>query len=108
MQTVLPLDDKRGIKLTTALYYTPSGTSIQAKGITPDIVVEEIEVPKVDPKKDSFAGFSEADLNGHLMNSAEQAATKNSNKDDQDLLHEDYQLYAALTILKGLAVAANH
>ncbi|SKA19411.1 S41 family peptidase [Legionella maceachernii] len=108
VQTVLPLDDKRGIKLTTALYYTPSGTSIQAKGITPDIVVEEIEVPKVDPKKDSFAGFSEADLNGHLMNSAEQAATKNSNKDDQDLLHEDYQLYAALTILKGLAVAANH
>ncbi|MFV0821847.1 S41 family peptidase [Legionella micdadei] len=107
VQTVLPLDDKRGIKLTTALYYTPSGTSIQAKGITPDIVVEEIEVPKTEAKKDSFAGFSEADLSGHLMNNSEQAANINSNKDDEALLHEDYQLYAALTILKGLAVAAN-
>ncbi|WP_425411907.1 S41 family peptidase [Legionella massiliensis] len=106
VQTVLPLDDKRGIKLTTALYYTPSGVSIQAKGITPDIVVEEIEVPKAAAKSDAFAGFSEADLSGHLLNSDQQ--TKNSNeavKDDDTLLHEDYQLYAALTILKGLAVA---
>lgn len=107
VQTVLPLDDKRGIKLTTALYYTPSGTSIQAKGITPDIVVEEIEVPKVAAKTDSFAGFSEADLSGHLLNKNEDAAKTNNVavKDDQTLLHEDYQLYAALTILKGLAVA---
>lgn len=106
VQTVLPLDDKRGIKLTTALYYTPSGTSIQAKGITPDIVVEEIDVPKTAPKTDAFAGFSEADLSGHLMNkSEEQAANGNTIKDDDALLHEDYQLYAALTILKGLSVA---
>lgn len=106
VQTVLPLDEKRGIKLTTALYYTPSGVSIQAKGITPDIVVEEIEVPKATAKSDAFAGFSEADLSGHLLNSDQQ--TKNTNesvKDDDTLLHEDYQLYAALTILKGLAVA---
>jgi carboxyl-terminal processing protease len=107
VQTVLPLDEKRGIKLTTALYYTPSGTSIQAKGITPDIVVEEISVPKGTAKPDAFAGFSEADLNGHLLNkSKEQTNVKtDSIKDDQTLLHEDYQLYAALTILKGLAVA---
>ncbi|HHF7345541.1 TPA: S41 family peptidase [Legionella feeleii] len=108
VQTVLPLDDKRGIKLTTALYYTPSGTSIQAKGITPDIVVEEIAVPKADPKAGGFAGFSEADLSGHLLNKdekGEQSKTNESAKDDQTLLHEDYQLYAALTILKGLAVA---
>ncbi|MCC5015802.1 MULTISPECIES: S41 family peptidase [Legionella] len=108
VQTVLPLDDKRGIKLTTALYYTPSGTSIQAKGITPDIVVEEIAVPKADPKAGGFAGFSEADLSGHLLNKdekGEQSKTNASAKDDQTLLHEDYQLYAALTILKGLAVA---
>lgn len=109
VQTVLPLDDKRGIKLTTALYYTPSGTSIQAKGITPDIVVEEITVPKADKNKaDAFAGFSEADLNGHLLNKNESVEQNNaalSSKDDEALLHEDYQLYAALTILKGLAVA---
>lgn len=108
VQTVLPLDDKRGIKLTTALYYTPAGTSIQAKGITPDIVVEEIAVPKADPKAGGFAGFSEADLSGHLLNKdekGEQTSANESVKDDQALLHEDYQLYAALTILKGLAVA---
>ncbi|WP_420795470.1 S41 family peptidase [Legionella nautarum] len=106
VQTVLPLDDKRGIKLTTALYYTPSGTSIQAKGITPDIVVEELEVPKTAPKTDAFAGFSEADLSGHLLNKSEgQATNGNAIKDDDALLHEDYQLYAALTILKGLSVA---
>lgn len=108
VQTVLPLDDKRGIKLTTALYYTPSGTSIQAKGITPDIVVEEIVVPNTHSKDKNFADFSEADLNGHLLNKGEAKEQKNGNsaiKDDQTLLHEDYQLYAALTILKGLAVA---
>lgn len=106
VQTVLPLDDKRGIKLTTALYYTPSGVSIQAKGITPDIVVEEIEIPKVAAKTDTFAGFSEADLSGHLLNNDQQnKANKEKAKEDQALLHEDYQLYAALTILKGLAIA---
>lgn len=106
VQTVLPLDDKRGIKLTTALYYTPAGISIQAKGITPDIVVEEIEVPKANPKEDAFAGFSEADLSGHLLNMDKESKASNvAVKDDDTLLHEDYQLYAALTILKGLAVA---
>ncbi len=119
VQTVLPLDDKRAIKLTTALYYTPSGTSIQAKGITPDIVIEEVEVAKNDDndKKSIFSGFSEADLSGHLDNGssttpeeqktmpAPAVGVDESIKDDQALLHEDYQLYTALTILKGLAVA---
>ncbi|MGQ3888019.1 S41 family peptidase [Legionella sp. CNM-1927-20] len=114
VQTVLPLDDKRAIKLTTALYYTPSGTSIQAKGITPDIVIEEVEVAKSDDdKKSLFSGFSEADLSGHLDDGSstekQQASPavegNESIKNDQALLHEDYQLYAALTILKGLALA---
>ncbi len=107
VQTVLPLDSKRGIKLTTALYFTPAGTSIQAKGITPDIVVEEIAIPKPGESKDNFAGITEADLSGHFSNQdkAQDAATKQPKNDDQGLLHEDYQLYAALTILEGLAVA---
>ncbi|MFC3909705.1 S41 family peptidase [Legionella dresdenensis] len=108
VQTVLPLDEKRAIKLTTALYFTPSGTSIQAKGITPDIIIEEMEIPKEAAAKSPFAGFSEADLNGHLAtptNPAEQAINEQYAKDDNALLHEDYQLYAALTILKGLSVA---
>lgn len=109
VQTVLPLDDLRGIKLTTALYYTPSGTSIQAKGITPDIVVEEINVPKSDGNKTlkSF-NLSESDLSGHLANGNTAVVPANPNiptADEQNLLHEDYQLYAALTILKGLSVA---
>ncbi len=107
VQTVLPLDDKRGIKLTTALYYTPSGTSIQAQGINPDIVVEEIAVPKSD-KKSPFSGFSEADLSKHLANGnavPAKVSTSIPTADESNLLHEDYQLYAALTILKGLAVS---
>lgn len=106
VQTVLPLDEKRGIKLTTALYYTPSGVSIQAKGIMPDIIVEEVSVPK---NKDdaAFKGFSEADLQGHLLadSSNKEKSTETTSKDEQKLLYDDYQLYSALTILKGLAVA---
>lgn len=105
VQTVLPLDEKRGIKLTTALYFTPSGTSIQAKGITPDIVIEEVAIPK--SKEKDLTGFSEADLSGHLLNKSGEAGkskVEKSANNDKDLLHEDYQLYAAVTILKGLAV----
>ncbi len=109
VQTVLPLDDQRGIKLTTALYFTPSGTSIQAKGITPDVVVEEIAVPKnTDKNGIKNLALSESDLSGHLANGNNTTAVANPNKptiDEDNLLHEDYQLYAALTILKGLAVA---
>lgn len=109
VQTVLPLDDKRGIKLTTALYYTPSGTSIQAKGITPDIIVEEIEIPKEKNKSVDINDYSEADLSGHITNqNSKEASSDSSTKDDEGLLHEDYQLYAALTILKGLAVSQQH
>lgn len=106
VQTVLPLDDKTAIKITTALYYTPSGVSIQAKGISPDIVIEEVKVSKANDQLDAL-GFSEADLSGHLVNTDKQqeAKIKAATKDDDKLLHQDYQLYAALTVLKGLAVA---
>ncbi|MDP3560127.1 MAG: S41 family peptidase [Legionellaceae bacterium] len=104
VQTVLPLDDKTAIKLTTALYYTPSGISIQAKGITPDIYVDEMTIPNSVLTKTNIDDFSEASLQGHIANKTESKAEKTSDK-DQALLHEDYQLYAALTILKGLAVA---
>lgn len=102
VQTVLPLDDKSGIKLTTALYYTPSGVSIQAKGIQPDITVEEIKV--ANKATDQSFTVREADLKGHL------AVNNKSNKDqentsDDELQHQDYQLYSALTILKGLVLA---
>jgi len=108
VQTVLPLDDVRGIKLTTALYYTPSGTSIQAKGITPDIVVEEVSVTNNGNSKDPLAGInlSEATLNKHIVTKNTTDNSGDSVKDDERLLKQDYQMYTALTILKSLAIAS--
>jgi carboxyl-terminal processing protease len=110
VQTILPLDNTHGIKLTTAMYFTPAGTSIQAQGITPDITIEEIAVPKQEGATIGRAlDLSEADLNGHLQNAnkTQVTATAPNNTDDKVLLHEDYQLYTALTILKSLVVANN-
>lgn len=104
VQTVLPLDDKRGIKLTTALYYTPSGSSIQAKGIEPDVVVDELIVPK-SKQLEKPAGFSEATLKGHLLSNKTEKISKNLSESDEEILHNDFQLYSALTILKGMALA---
>lgn len=106
VQTVLPLDNKHGIKLTTALYFTPNGTSIQAKGIMPDIVINEVKMPEI--KSESLSGFSESELSGHLLNGNgnNNAAKSASNiQEMQKLMHEDYQLYSALTVLQGLVVA---
>ncbi|ARB93483.1 S41 family peptidase [Legionella longbeachae] len=106
VQTVLPLDNKTGIKLTTALYYTPSGTSIQATGIIPDIVVNEVEIPKNAAKPADATGFSEADLNGHILNkSVKNTKAKSPKAVLDDLMHSDYQLYAALTVLEGMSLA---
>lgn len=105
VQTVLPLKDERALKLTTALYYTPSGKSIQAKGITPDIIVDNIKVPET--KEDKLAGLSikEADLNGHLEHS-KKSDSKNKKSDlnlkSADMLNKDYQLYEAINLLKAL------
>jgi carboxyl-terminal processing protease len=107
VQTVLPLDDLRGIKLTTALYYTPNGTSIQAKGITPDIIVEEVEVSNNKENKNPLneLNLTEATLNKHITINNNDKNAQNQVKDDSRLLKEDYQLYTALTILKSLALA---
>lgn len=103
VQTVLPIDEKRAIKLTTALYYTPSGVSIQATGITPDIVIEEMQIPKNTVSREGL-DFSEANLSGHLSAPVTPAIAAPKKNQEEALLHEDYQLYSALTILKGIAV----
>lgn len=114
VQTVLPLDATHGIKLTTALYYTPAGRSIQALGIEPDIVIDEITVPK--PKKDDadLLAIKEADLQAHLANAngrdkEKEAQQRDKEKEDnakkdQDLIYNDFQLYQALLMLKSLAL----
>ena len=100
VQTILPLGNGSALKLTTARYYTPSGRSIQAEGIEPDIKLERVRVAAVENAPE---GIKEADLAGHLENG-------NKKKDEGekeehslvDLATRDYQLYEALNILRSL------
>lgn len=101
VQTILPLPNNHAIKLTTARYYTPQGRSIQAQGITPDIIIDAAKVTKVD----QTPMFKEADLQGHLENeNGKQAINHSGNGDTEKLLANDYQLNEALNILKGLSL----
>jgi carboxyl-terminal processing protease len=104
VQTVLPLNNDRALKLTTALYYTPNGRSIQAQGITPDI---EVERAKVTREQSDFDGFKEADLQGHLANgNGGKDRPTTAGKPPVDRPQDgDYQLSQALSLLKGLSVS---
>jgi len=100
VQTVLPLSDSRAIKLTTALYFTPNGRSIQAEGIIPDIVVERATITAYnDPQQ-----ITEADLSGHLNNGNGANEKKKGKQSSSELLVDDNQLYEALALLKGLNI----
>ncbi|MEJ2045388.1 MAG: S41 family peptidase [Reinekea sp.] len=104
VQTILPLDQTHALKLTTARYFTPSGRSIQAHGIDPDIVVKQGSLTQndIDPY------YKEADLAGALENpnGDEDSADDKENvqKTEADIAKDDYQLYQALTVLKGMAI----
>lgn len=100
VQTVLPIDDKTAIKLTTALYYTPKGRSIQAHGIEPDITVSDIVIPKGAEK--SSTRIDEASLSGHLKNGSSKSKKHGKSMQSKELVHKDFQLYQALIILKGI------
>lgn len=104
VQTLIPLGDRSGLSLTTAHYFTPSGTSIQARGITPDIVVEQAEFTKAEGEPH----FREADLEQHLeTQSSEPESSPEVQQEQKDLekdLREDYQLMRALDLLKGYDV----
>ena len=102
VQSVIPVTDDRAVKLTTALYYTPKGRSIQAQGIEPDITVERVRVTAVQPR----AQLTEADLAGHLKNKngGEERSSANREAPDTELLNRDSQLYEALNLLKGLSI----
>ncbi|EIL87908.1 S41 family peptidase [Rhodanobacter sp. 115] len=107
VQTVLPLDADHAVKITTARYYTPNGTSIQAEGIKPDIALGDLTASVADTP--AMPINSEADLPHHLAN---QNADGNGNIDNDGsaqstkLATQDYALSQALNILKGLAL--NH
>ncbi|OZB62088.1 MAG: peptidase S41 [Lysobacterales bacterium 14-68-21] len=105
VQTVLPLDADHAVKITTARYYTPNGTSIQAEGIKPDIALADLTVRKADSAPQLIT--SEADLSHHLANEDGNSG-KNINNDgsaeNAKLATQDYALSQAMNVLKGLAL----
>lgn len=105
VQSVIPISKEKAIKLTTSLYFTPNGRSIQAQGIEPDIEVERARLTAIKPR----ARVTEADLSGHLGNGnggeeSDAEERKRSQENGRKLLERDNQLYEALNILKGLSL----
>ncbi|MBL9073506.1 S41 family peptidase [Tabrizicola sp.] len=119
VQTLIPLRGDGAMRLTTARYYTPSGRSIQALGISPDIVVNQPERPPVDPnateeeKSAALREQSEADLRGAISNDSMTDEEKRLYEEElaraeeaAKLRDEDYQLAYAVDIIKGLTAIA--
>jgi carboxyl-terminal processing protease len=105
VQTVLPLDNDHAVKITTARYYTPNGTSIQAEGIKPDIALADLAVNKADSA--AVLVSSEADLPNHLANEDTKLGKDIDNDgsaENAKLATQDYALSQALNVLKGLAL----
>lgn len=105
VQSVIPISNDRAVKLTTALYYTPNGRSIQAQGIEPDVEVERVQIAAIAQNP----GVTEADLARHLGNG--KGGKESTSKDranrritSAELLQEDNQLHEALNLLKGLNI----
>jgi len=104
VQTLLPMSGGAALKLTTACYYTPSGRSIQASGIVPDVVVEEAKITK--SEKNGMEMLKEADLTGHLEGKSKVPAdaAKGQPSVTLDGAGEDYQLQEAVNLLKGISI----
>src|SRR5690606_6758359 len=103
VQTIVPLQGNGAMRMTTARYYTPSGTSIQAKGIVPDIEVEQAKLEVLE----SARRRSEADLRNHLENGEEEQSTDvptATTADGEEIV--DYQLLRAKDLLKGVSLFA--
>ena len=110
VQTIMPMNNGAALKITTARYFTPSGRSIQAEGIEPDIIVEQLEVSEKENAKTER--LREADLRDHLENGngkkSQKTEVKDAEKDskdnEKDMLKNDYQLNEALNLLKGVNI----
>jgi len=110
VQTIIPLPENGAMRLTTARYYTPSGRSIQAKGIVPDIIVEPAKLESIE----NMETVKEADLQGALKNASPKRGTvteEDGNHDDTtnkpkltDEARNDYQLLRAIDLLRGVAL----
>ena len=104
VQTILPMNDETALKLTTARYYTPSGRSIQASGIEPDMIVKNIQFNIKNDSNTSTGLIKEADLSGYLDGETAEDNSKKENNDNSSLIETDYQLYEALNVLRGLSI----
>jgi carboxyl-terminal processing protease len=98
VQTIMPLPGHGAIRLTTARYYTPAGTSIQAKGIVPDIEVRQSRVEVIDQED----ARREADLRGRLENDQAEGEASETPSGDEEA--DDYQLERAIDLLRGVAM----
>ena len=116
VQTILPLTNEAAIKVTTARYYTPSGRSIQAEGIEPDVAIRPLKIAKSEGEEAvEFDPIKEADLKGSLVNKDDkqtkeehekiEAERSKKAKDAQALAESDYGLYEALNLLRGLTLS---
>ncbi|MEM9970636.1 MAG: S41 family peptidase, partial [Pseudomonadota bacterium] len=113
VQTVMPLRQDGAMRLTTQRYYTPSGRSIQALGVSPDIIVEQPRRPESNPEDEAeqTARRSEADLRGSLSNDDDLSEDQRRQAEEEiakaeeaaELREEDYQLAYAIDILTGLS-----
>jgi len=102
VQTILPLDDNSALRLTTARYFTPKGRSIQATGIVPDIVLENVPVQEARAEEKKRLGLREENLPGHLQNQQEQKEKeKQAQQEKEESVENDGQLKRALELLKG-------
>jgi carboxyl-terminal processing protease len=105
VQTVMPLRNGAALRLTTAIYYTPSGRSIQAKGIEPDIVVERVIPARVEGDSDGSRAIREEDLQNHMDGDEEELSDSKSDAEQQSTIKKelarDNQLARALDVLKS-------
>jgi len=111
VQSVVPISETAAIKLTTGLFFTPNGTSIQARGIEPDVFIERALIDQMQPRN---IWISEADLSGHLLNAEGLEEITNELRASDERLNEaaklfqaDNQLSAAISVVKGMSFQAN-
>ena len=104
VQTVVPINESSAVKLTTALYFTPSGKSIQAAGIIPDIVIEPAEIRLYE----TFERAREENLSGHLSTDPKVASGETDKNTEENSTIKDNQLYEALNILIGTILLSDN
>jgi carboxyl-terminal processing protease len=109
VQTILPMENGSALKLTTARYFTPSGRSIQAKGIEPDIALDNLRIAEAEQPA-GRGRIKEADLARHLTTEEKREAARSEDESETKevaeptLAQKDYAIYEALNLLKGIAI----